>query len=1241
MSPIIRRSSSLSSTGSGSQSNGGGNNNNNNGSHGGGGGGGGAGRISIRDARNSYNTKYHAISDDGSPPTSANSSPAKIITITTGRVLRNAAAAATPLASGDAGDAPARTVTPTGGLAAVSPSSSWEDYEEGFYNFSSSSPRKGGNNRSNTSNTSTSSATNAWAHSKAPRSPARSVSASAAAPAFRQRPAFLGRAFGVGGGGRGGGGTPAWSAPSSPSGSSLHGRNGTAMSTSNHRTSSSMRSERTPYLDDTTLGSSRDDEDEDNNRTNIGIGNAPDDDDMPMDERMDIRKNDGRQFYHHRRTASNQSGSTAHSLHLRRNKSLPLDDSCSATYRSMTPTKEVNDIVAMSPNGDRSVTGGHTGMARMIAALNNGSTSRPPKLNREECILWDSLQTAMVNDRNEHVAKRRDLERSLQESNLLLCQVASKETDLQSSLNEAQLELADVRQQYDELLSKNHASKAQQLYHEDGDHRSTSNGVEGDDTAAGFIQDKVESLEKKLQDQDSLMKQQQAEHHAEVRAIQRVLADVSTEKAQLEERLEKQLQAAAADSRKPKINEDSQFETPDKDKSCSSDDGLQATGSLASLADDSNGNLSHSIEKLKEALRLAEQEKQAAKREAEKKARRLLVLERDIKANKMLLNTVSEEKDTLANEAACAKSDADGLRSEMEILNAQMKDIEKEFVAQKKRNELLLAEIRALKKARDDAIKEAEVATSAANAAKEAAKAAKDAVMIATLDEMPKLHKTRGGMARSDGDEKEDVPPVMSEERIEMLQRNLADTAASLENAKKIIASLENANGALALDLRAKLKAKEEDLSISQKEADERKRRLDSLATELRDLQRKQGDVENADKRTKAQLVKQKALMGHLESSLSDLQSAVAVHEASTEASGTADTSSMDEISEILGDTLYAVKVTLEATEQYVDDVDDTSVAKSDTELNSEIGRHVDAIVRTDREATAQDIRNELEQKRVAVKRLEEALKKQNDEMRKLRSVFEARGRGNGGDGNEQLRAEIQNLRQQCSTNMEVLAKKERELSVLRSSLKVDDDDAGYISDDGSDDEDNEEEGETSLSPAKLNDYGPAEAEALATILSQTSGGIDMPGRARELESLKNELMKATGDRENAAKELQSERESLANAKMIISSLEKANKGMMEDLRSRLQDSNTAIASLLDKSMEHEKNADLLKEEIEKLKQQRLEEQEKHVAEVERLKERIKSSAGRSDCDLTGIIGEVTPDETPSEEKKEDGDGCP
>ena len=106
-----------------------------------------------------------------------------------------------------------------------------------------------------------------------------------------------------------------------------------------------------------------------------------------------------------------------------------------------------------------------------------------------------------------------------------------------------------------------------------------------------------------------------------------------------------------------------------------------------------------------------------------------------------------------------------------------------------------------------------------------------------------------------------------------------------------------------------------------------------------------------------------------------------------------------------------------------------------------------------------------------------------------------------------------------------------------------------------------------------------------------------MPAAAQveEIESLKRGLMEALGEKESASK-------SLANAKMIISSLEQANKGMMADLRSRLQDSNTAISSLLHKSKQHENEAEELRQKLQTLEQEKLEERNKYEAELRKCK---------------------------------------
>ena len=91
--------------------------------------------------------------------------------------------------------------------------------------------------------------------------------------------------------------------------------------------------------------------------------------------------------------------------------------------------------------------------------------------------------------------------------------------------------------------------------------------------------------------------------------------------------------------------------------------------------------------------------------------------------------------------------------------------------------------------------------------------------------------------------------------------------------------------------------------------------------------------------------------------------------------------------------------------------------------------------------------------------------------------------------------------------------------------------------------EGDDDENECAVSPTKLNGYDPAQTEALAALIA---AGGNVPGRDPDL---KTELLRALSEKENAGKELKAERESLANAKLIISSLEKANKSLLMELK--------------------------------------------------------------------------------------------
>jgi phage shock protein A len=895
------------------------------------------------------------------------------------------------------------------------------------------------------------------------------------------------------------------------------------------------------------------------------------DEDMPMDERMD-RKQQPAPSQQQQQQRSNLP------YHSHSN-----DSDSRNSYRSVTPTKEVSDMVmatSWSHDGANSCSD-TSGLLRIIATLNNGSSTRPQNLNREERILWDALQTAMVNDRNEHLTKRRNLERSLQESTIKLTQVTARETELELELAKSKCECADLEHKYTLALAKNARATGGSNGQDCKDDGVSS---ENNNTNNNHYEKRIESLELKLQEKQRELQQQIKDHNAEVRAIQRVLADITSDKMKLEDHL------AQMEKQKPqeekKEDEGDYSDTKIKEgTTTSSSSGISKNGADASPETDSKDMVEELNRQLNEAQTHA--------------------------------STIMEEKKLLESEIDAVRIIADNQTKEVQELKVKIDEFLNETVSLKKENEELREQLEQL----------SSISPSSADGDDDNDNQAESP--------KPEMDHPKPDQSKSEEGEKEDEvsSPEPDHDEIQILKKSLAETESSLENAKKIIASLENANGSLTLDLRSKLKLKEEELSVVQKESDERKRRLDSLAMELRDLQRRQGDVEEKSQRTKAQLAQQKALVEHLQTSMSDLQSAIVVHEASVSVeTGVADRCSIEEISEILADTLNAVKVTLESTEELIEETDDVSVGVADGEVNSEVGRHIDAIIRSDREAAAKELRAQLDQKRIAVKRLEEALRKQHEEMKRMRAQLIGQNSGHG-DNDEQLRAEVLSLRQQCSTNLEVLAKKERELSVLRSSLKVDDNDAGYISDDASDDEDDTVPGEKTMpAPTDLDSYGPAEAEAYATILSQTSGSVAVTGRKRDVEALKIQLLKALDEKDAASKELKAEQESLANAKMIISSLEKANKGMMEDLRSRLQDSNTAIAALLDKSMEHEKIAEKYRQEVEKLNLVTQQEHEKYEDEIKKLREQLMTQ-GHVRCNP--LVSQESVD-APKEEKKEE-----
>jgi len=399
-----------------------------------------------------------------------------------------------------------------------------------------------------------------------------------------------------------------------------------------------------------------------------------------------------------------------------------------------------------------------------------------------------------------------------------------------------------------------------------------------------------------------------------------------------------------------------------------------------------------------------------------------------------------------------------------------------------------------------------------------------------------------------------------------IVRDELEEKKCALENAKMIITSLENASGSLASDMRSKLRTKEDEVAVLKLDLADRKKNMDTLATELRDLQRDQGDREHNESHSRAEEeAKTLQLMSKLESNLSELRSASVIMEATNDASAVA------ACSKVLSDTIAALKASIDTTE--------VSASSRDKQY----------------EAGGSDLRRELREKKHALKRLEGNFRRLKDEAVKFQ-VENSRLQAQRDTEVGHLQNEIGRLREQCNMNMDVLTKKERELGVLRDSLKVEDD-VGYISDDGSDGSDTDPTAASLPSQFLSDTYDPYQMEALATLRAQgRSGSFDLCnayGSPTTVDALKKDLAEAKVVRERAVKELKSEKESLAKAKMIISALEKSNKSMMEDLRMRLQDSNTAITSLLAKSMDSEKSTSTLRSQLKLLKEESALEQAK------------------------------------------------
>ena len=217
-----------------------------------------------------------------------------------------------------------------------------------------------------------------------------------------------------------------------------------------------------------------------------------------------------------------------------------------------------------------------------------------------------------------------------------------------------------------------------------------------------------------------------------------------------------------------------------------------------------------------------------------------------------------------------------------------------------------------------------------------------------------------------------------------------------------------------------------------------------------------------------------------------------------------------------------------------------------------------------EKDATIVRLNENLVEKNAAVHNLDDQLNLQKEESNRLRQELE-KARDEFRQALSESQFEIQRLTDDFTMANEQLTKKEKELSVLKESLN--EPSTGYISDDD-DFDDDEDDGVTGIVPtdaAELQATISAEAENLQLLLKQAQqvGSSSTSTTNERLKALEEEVRL---QQDLAAKQMKQKDDALANAKIIISSLEQSNKSMLEDLRNRLHDSNTAIVSLLSKN---------------------------------------------------------------------------
>mmetsp|Transcript_19935 Transcript_19935/g.40559 ORF Transcript_19935/g.40559 Transcript_19935/m.40559 type:complete len:479 (-) Transcript_19935:2296-3732(-) len=372
---------------------------------------------------------------------------------------------------------------------------------------------------------------------------------------------------------------------------------------------------------------------------------------------------------------------------------------------------------------------------------------------------------------------------------------------------------------------------------------------------------------------------------------------------------------------------------------------------------------------------------------------------------------------------------------------------------------------------------------------------------------------------------------------------------------------------------------------------------LATLKSELVHMHNRYAEAEKAAREAKIMLKKQRSIHRQLKAEITKISSESNFVQCSEEGEVEVEVSIGGEVSSVVQKSLSILEEGDKSSVEPPEEDREQDSSEMDT-----LRKKVEGLTE-EKDAAMVRLDEELVQKNVALNNMDDQLKLQKEECDRLRLDLE-KARNEFQQSLSESQFEIQRLTDEFTFANEQLSKKEKELSVLKESLN--EPSTGYISDDD-DFDDEDDNGAAFVDAAARQANISAEADNLQLLLlsqGSAAGAAASANYADRLKSLEKEVASFRTEQDNAAKQIKEKEEALVNAKMIISSLEKSNKSMLEDLRNRLHDSNTAIVSLLSKNQN-------LEGEMEELRKAKDEEVKAKDEQAKKLKEEALDSADK------------------------------